>query len=410
MRLLFVIQDPYPPVRVDVAELFGREMPARGHRIDWLMEADAGAAPGREPIRWLGNTVYLTRRPAGGGGVFRRLARNVRSLLNDLYVLPLGFRGRYDAIQVRDKHLGALAGLLAARLTGARFFYWMSYPLPEARLEHVRRGYAAHPGWVWLRAQIRSFVLYRVILPLCDHAFVQSEQMKADCAREGIRPEKMTPVPMGIRESYVRTAEDARPPRGERPMLLHLGLIMRLRQADMLVRVLERVRREHPGARLVYVGEGLVPEDRQSVEAEARRLGLADAVEITGFLPMQLAWQRVEQADVCLSPYAPIPVLQSTSPTKLIDYLALAKCIVASDHPEQTAILAESGAGTTVPWDEQAFADRIIEFLRDPEAAREKAARGPDWVRRHRTYRLIADELDRRYRALLDGRALQARR
>ena len=37
MRLLFVTQDEYPPFRVDVVELFGRQMPARGHQIDWLM-------------------------------------------------------------------------------------------------------------------------------------------------------------------------------------------------------------------------------------------------------------------------------------------------------------------------------------------------------------------------------------
>jgi glycosyltransferase involved in cell wall biosynthesis len=79
--------------------------------------------------------------------------------------------------------------------------------------------------------------------------------------------------------------------------------------------------------------------------------------------------------------------------------------VVANEHPEQTQILADSGMGPTVPWDEAAFADAVVALLADPEAARARAALGPDWVRAHRTYGVIAAQVDAVYRDLLSTSA-----
>jgi glycosyltransferase involved in cell wall biosynthesis len=400
MKLLYIVEDRYPPFRADVVELFANQMPARGHRIDWLMQRGPDALAEASPLQWLGNTVHLTSR-SRRKGLVGRLLNNLHGMLGDLRIIPLAFKGRYDVIQVRDKFFASLCGLLAARLTGARFVYWMSYPFAESKLDQVRNGYVAHPRLVWLKAQGIRLLLYRIILPLADHAFVQSQRMKEDVAREGVRPDKMTPVPMGIRADQVGCAEDARAPDTISPVLLHLGVIMRLRQSEMMVRVLKRVRMSYPNAHLVYVGEGQLPEDRHAVEVEVVRLGLDDAVTITGFLPMEDAWEQVRRADICLSPIAPIPVFRVSSPTKLIEYMAMAKCIVANELPEQCQVMADSGVGRCIPWDEQAFADEVCRLLAEPEYARQMAAKGPEWVRRHRTYDVIADQVEAQYQAIL---------
>lgn len=402
MRLLYVVDDKFPPFRVDVAELFARQMVRRGHTIDWLMQRGPQAVDEPSPTRWCGNLVHLGPR-SRRGGLVGRVLNNLLAVAGDLRVIPLALRGRYDVIQVRDRPLASVWAWLAARLTGARFVYWMSYPYAESKLDQARNGFVPHPWLTRLKGLALQRLLYRVVLPRADHVFVQSQRMKEDVARHGIDPQRMTPVPMGVPAEQVGQAGDARAPDTQRPLLLYLGIILRLRQTELLVRVLARVRRRYPGARLRYVGEGQHPGDREAVLAEARRLGLEDAVEVTGFLPMEQAWAHVREADICFSPFCPIPVLLSTSPTKLIEYLALAKCVVANEHPEQSAVLRDSGAGRTVAWDEQAFADEVCRLLDDPAAAREAAARGPDWVRTCRTYEVIAEQVDRRYRSLLAG-------
>lgn len=109
----------------------------------------------------------------------------------------------------------------------------------------------------------------------------------------------------------------------------------------------------------------------------------------------------MQRADICFSPFYPIPVLLSTSPTKLIEYMDMAKCIVANEHPEQCAVIADSGAGRCIPGSEEAFAEPVCRQLDDPEAARRVAARGSDWLRAHGTYDVIAERIEERYIALL---------
>jgi glycosyltransferase involved in cell wall biosynthesis len=400
VKLLYVVEDRYPPFRADVVELFAKQLPARGHVIDWLMQRGPDAQYLASPTRWLGSRVYLTPR-SERGGILGRLLNNLLGLAGDLMILPHALHGRYDVIQVRDKFFAGLVAWLAARLTGAKFVHWMSYPFAESKLHQAQNRLVPHHRLVWLKGHAIRLLLYRVILPLADHVFVQSERMKDDVAREGIPRSKMTPVPMGIRADHVGQPGDARAPDPAAPVLLYLGIILKLRQTEMLVRVLEKVRLRFPGARLVYVGEGQLPSDRQAVEDEARRLGLADAVSVTGFLPMEQAWAHVREADICFSPFYPIPVLLSTSPTKLIEYMAMAKCIVANEHPEQCQVMEESGVGQCIPWDEQAFADEVCRLLANPEAARDMASRGPEWVRAHRTYDVIADEVAAQYSKIL---------
>jgi glycosyltransferase involved in cell wall biosynthesis len=277
----------------------------------------------------------------------------------------------------------------------------MSYPFGESKIEQARKGFARRPRVAYWHGRVICWLLYRCILPLADHVFVQSQRMLDDVAAQGIDPRKMTPVPMGIRSDQVGRAEDARAPDVERPLLLHLGVIMRLRHSEMLVRVLAKVRERYPGARLRYVGEGQTLKDRAAVQAEADRLGLSAVVEVTGFLPMTDAWRHVEAADVCISPFFPAPVLLSTSPTKLVEYLAMAKCVVASEHPEQRQVMVESGAGELVEWSEDAFAAGINRLLDDPERARIMAARGPGYVARHRTYDVIGGQVEQAYLTLL---------
>jgi glycosyltransferase involved in cell wall biosynthesis len=400
VKLLYITEDRYPPYRADVVELFAKEMPRYGHRIDWLMQR--GPNTGSEPneTEWFGQRVFLgprSRLP----GLAGRIANAIYGVLGDLRVFAIARTQRYDAIQVRDKFFSSLLALLAARLTGAKFFYWMSYPFPEAKLYLAENGLAPNPLLYRLKGYITGFLLYKVILPRADHIFVQSHQMREDVATHGIAQGKMTPVLMGIRADQVLSGDAAKTLDTTHPKLLYLGTLNKIRRLDMLVRVLPRVLKRYPGAKLYFVGGGETPSDETILRNEVAHQDVDQSVVFTGFLPMEQAWDYVREADICFSPFFPIPILLSTSPTKLIEYLAMAKNVVANEHPEQRLVLEQSGAGRCVPWDEQAFADEICRLLDDPQQARALAARGPDYVRATRSYDVIGSELHRRYLELL---------
>jgi len=404
MRIFYFAADCFPAWRVDLVELFAVQLRARGVDTVWQLRCDEAGGLRRAEMH--GQTALLPITLGRKSALRKLLNRILEPLTECLVFLRLLFGPRYDVIQVRDdRYTAAFFALLAARLRGARFTYWLSFPFPEHDLTMAQDAAGARKWFLRLRGTLARWWLYRRILPAADHVFVQSGKMKENLAAQGVPADKMTPVPMGIPPHLLDLTA------GHRPevvpgRIVYLGTLAASRRLETLVEAFVLVRQGHPEATLLMVGEGDFPHERDALERLAARLGVGEAVRFTGFLPMKEAWELVLSSAVCISPFAPSATLDVASPTKLIEYLALAKPTVANTHPEQTAVLEASGAGILVDWSAQAFAAGIARALDDPQAAATMAARGPAWVRAHRTYDRIADAVHARYAALLAlGRA-----
>jgi glycosyltransferase involved in cell wall biosynthesis len=397
LDILFVTSDLFPPFRPAAKAVFAEGLAARGHRIDWLLQAAEQATPrGAQPFK--GGTAYVA--PTNSGVTrLARLSRHLANIRNDFKVFGLLKRNRYSLVQIKDKYLGALVAIAAAKLHRVPVFYWLAFPHGEASLYAARNDVARYRWLYRIRGALQRFLLYRVIMPACTHIFVQSEQMRRDIALEGIPFESMTAVPssLNLRELDAR-ADAAEEARGEPPTVVYLGTLMRERQLDFVVRAHALVVAALPDAQLVFVGGGWMPEDEQVLRREAQRLGISRNVTITGWLPSSEAWKHVRRATLCVSPYLPVPIFRSTSPTKLIEYMALEKAIVANDHPEQADVLRESGAGIVCGWNEKDFAAAIVQLLKDPERCRSMGAAGRHYVAEHRTHWAMVDLVTGRYR------------
>jgi len=395
-RLLVLSSDPFPPSRVDVSVLFGEELAGRGHQIDWILQSEADCDRGYV-TQWGGGTVWVAATNSRNS-LLSRLGKHFAGIWNDARVFSLLRGNRYDAIEVKDKFIGGVFAVIAARLFRKRFVYWLSFPFPEFYLTKARDGLAPYPLLYRLRGLGFRVMLYRILLPAADHVFVQSEQMRRDIAAEGIPLDKLTAVPMGIKlDSGMQApvpSSRSRIPEGQR-CFMYLGTLGRERRIDFVLRTLERVLRAEPDAKLYLVGKGEQPGDEEFLRQEAQRLGVAASVVLTGQLPRQEALRYVQDADVCVSPFYPTPVLNSTSPTKLVEYMAMGKAVVANTHPEQKLLIDQSGCGYCVPYDEDAFADAIVKLLRAPEMARAMGERGRRYVIEHRSYGVIANNVER---------------
>ena len=261
----------------------------------------------------------------------------------------------------------------------------------------------ATPVLYWIRGIFFSLILYRIVLPAADHIFVQSDQMRRNVAGKGVPAAKITAVPMGIRvASFAIPAAAARRviPQRER-CFLYLGTLSRVRRLDFIIRVLAAVTKKLPDAKLYLVGSGDDPRDEQLLINEATRLGVVSSLVLVGQLPQAEALRYVMEADVCVSPIFPTPILDAGSPTKLIEYMAMGKAVVANDHPEQRLVIEQSGAGYCVPFQEAAFAQAIVKLLQTPELARTMGERGRHYAAEYRAYARIADLVERELLAIV---------
>jgi glycosyltransferase involved in cell wall biosynthesis len=237
--------------------------------------------------------------------------------------------------------------------------------------------------------------------------FVQSEQMRQDVAAQGIPLQKLTAIPMGVSAAMCAANDLSRTRRHlplAAPCVIYLGALNQVRRLDFLIRAFALVRENIPTALLYIVGRGDHPADEALLREEAARLDLGSAVVFVGQLPQSEALQYAQEADVCVSPLYPTPILRVASPTKLVEYMALGKAVVANDHPEQKRIIDASGAGLCVPYDERAFADAVVHLLKDPDRARAMGRLGRQFVLEHRSYGVIADQVEQQMWNVVNGR------
>jgi glycosyltransferase involved in cell wall biosynthesis len=405
LRLLVVSSDTYPPTRVDVSVLFAVELASRGHHIDWILQSEEPCAR-RYVSNWGGGQTWVGATDLGQS-LFSRVRKHALGIANDLGIFPRLRHGHYDAIEVKDKFLAGVFAVIASRLYRVPLVYWLSYPYPEHYLTCARDGTARYPFLYLMRGVSFKWLLYRWLLPAAKHVFVQSEQMRQDISAEGIPLEKMTAIPMGVSAAMGAAPDLSKErqvlPNGV-PCLLYLGSLDKVRRMDFLIRTFSLVREAVPTARLYIVGKGVASSDETLLENEVARLGLNSSVVFVGQLPQTEALRYVQEADVCASPLYPTPILRGASPTKLVEYMAMAKAVVANDHPEQKRVLESSGGGFCVPYEEQAFADAVVRLLRDRDMARLMGERGRRWVLEHRVYRSLADEVESRYLTIVGDR------
>ncbi len=398
IRILFVVREQYPTFRADVACLFGKYLPRHDVLCDFVSDIDEERV-GKLP-EWAAGKVIGVTVPKSA------LRRQSKKFLNNFFTMMRINAGTYDAIQVRDLPVTALVGLLIAKIKGVAFYYWMSFPQSEAQIARAMKSSNKWSLEFWfplVQGSLGVFVLRHIVLRYATRVFVQSERMREDLAAEGIERALMTAVPMGVDMELVdelcRSGVHADIPRN-RKIAVYLGVLDPERRSEFLLEALKLAIKSVPDIYLIIVGGAADEQYARFLQAEIVRLGLHDHVRITGWLPMEDAWRYVRGAQVGLSPFPRGDLLDSASPTKAIEYLAMGVPVVANDQPEQAALLESSKAGMCVAMTPEGFASAICEILSNPMIRDEMARRGPQYVRSTRSYAGIGGQLAQVYKGI----------
>jgi glycosyltransferase involved in cell wall biosynthesis len=399
IKFLIVAADKYPPFRSDVAILFGQEMINRGHTIDWILQSEEPCS-NNYITTWKNGRVFVGKKKYESSRI-TRLLKHIHSITHDLKSVKLIFSNNYDIIQVKDKFVSTLFIIPFAKLKKIKFIYWLSYPYPEASLYAVKEGYARYPFYYWVRGHILKILLYKYIMPASDHIFVQSDQMKEDVVAMGIYQGKITSVPMGVEDSILKNIKNLNSNSEIKlKTVIYIGTMAKVRKIDFLIKVFRQVIDTQNNVRFLMIGDSENPNDLDYLKNYARQLEVSQHITFTGNLKREEALEQVAQADICVSPFFPTPILNSTSPTKLIEYMAMGKPVVANDHPEQKKVIQESKAGICVPYDVKAFSDAIIELILKPEVCKKMGIAGREYVIKKRTYKSIANSVEDTYKNL----------
>ncbi len=218
-----------------------------------------------------------------------------------------------------------------------------------------------------------------VLLQAAHRVVVVSRPIRDELLRRGVRDERILVNPNGVdAERYAPTVDGSEVRRRlgleGRRVVGFIGSFGRWHGAEVLADAFGRLLEARPdwreSVRLLLIGDGLT---RSEVEARLERRGARDQAVLTGVVPQEQGPSYLAACDVLASPHVRNP--DGTpffgSPTKLFEYMAMERGIVASRLDQIGEVLRHEATALLVePGDAAALAAGLERLLADEALAR----------------------------------------
>jgi glycosyltransferase involved in cell wall biosynthesis len=335
----------------------------RGHRVDLLVALARGPMLDQlpDPVR----VVDLGGHPARRGlptllripGELRRLvwpalARGRPRVLGSLPALVRYLRSERPDAMLSAMSYDHFVALWANRIAGVatRQVVAVHNTMSQEVGHSPNRDFRLLPG------------LMRRWYPAADAVVCVSEGSADDLARLTSMPrESLTTIynPVEVDRVTTLAAEPVEHPwfrPDQPPVLVTMGRLTPQKNQAMLLRAFARVRDERE-ARLWIMGEGRL---RNALAAQARELGIAEDVELSGFVANPFKYMTRARAFVLSSLWEGLPMV-------LLEALACGTPVVSTDCPSGPAEILGGGAyGRLVPvGDDAALARAMLATLEE---------------------------------------------
>ena len=207
-----------------------------------------------------------------------------------------------------------------------------------------------------------------------DLIVVVSKAMRDELVGRGIDEARILVNPNGVDPEVYSPAVDGSAVRARlglegKLVIGFIGTFGRWHGAEVLADAFGTLLAEHPElrdrVRLLMIGDGVtMPE----VHAAIERHGIAEEVVLTGLVPQEQGPAHLAACDILASPHVPNP--DGTpffgSPTKLFEYMAMGKGIVASDLDQIGEVLEHDRTAWMVePGNQRDLADGLLALIDD---------------------------------------------
>ena len=335
------------------------------------------ASPDKSPLAVMSEQAGLTTLPIAKNGLVDRAA--IRTVAQEL---------RSGSLDIIHAHNGrtALIAALAQQAAGHGVCIATQHFLePNHATQHGLKALPSLLAHRWVSARTRRFL-----------AISQAVQQSM-LARQEAPPEKIVVVPNGLSGVEVppEAAADIRREFGigrDAPLIVCVARLEREKDILTLLRAMPGVLGGVPEARALVVGTGA---ERASLEAAARELGIADAVQFAGF--REDARAAIAAGDVFV-----LPSLEEPFGLVLLEAMALKRPIVATAVGGPLEIVVDGEIGYLVPpAAPERLASALQELLTAPERRSQMGAQGYTRYLKHYTAEKMAEGTIRVYQSVL---------
>ena len=322
-------------------------------------------SPARPGQRWRetidGVRVYRYPAPRETSGVIGYLFEYGYSTVAMFILSLLAYlREGFDVIHAANPPDTLVLVAAAYKLLGKRFVYDHHDLVPELYDAIFRdRGH---------RLMHRALLmLEKLSLRYADHVIATNQSYKAmEMERGGVPAERITIVRNGPELKGRQVAEpDPGLRQKGRTIIGYLGVMGFQDGVDYLLRTLHHLVHDLGRTDVFCVLIGGLGGAQPSLKRLTTQLGLDDYVWFTGWVSDTDLLRYIASADLCVDPDPSNPFNDRSTMSKMMEYMAQAKPIVAFDLPEHR-FTAQAAAMYVRPNDELEFARALAQLMDDP--------------------------------------------
>jgi glycosyltransferase involved in cell wall biosynthesis len=245
----------------------------------------------------------------------------------------------------------------------------------------------------------------RAVLRSAQLVTVVSDRLRDDVVAQGVDPDNVLVNPNGVDVQRFHpgvNGDDVRRQYGldDKTVVGHVGTFRRRHGVSTLVDAAALAVAAGHDIHLLLVGDG---PDSPRLRKRVRELGLDDCVTFTGLLPHRDVPAQLAACDILVSPQDENPDGSEFhgSPTKLFEYMAMAKPVVASDMGQVAKVLDNGESGMLVkPGDAAELCRALVALAKDQDLRKKLGARAVAVVAQRHTWDRHVERLISKLRSL----------
>ena len=278
-------------------------------------------------------------------------------------------RRRYGLVEVHSLPDYLVFSALPMKLAGVPVLLDLHEAMPEFFRSRFPR--AANP------ISYRLLLLQeKLSIALADEVLTVNEPLAERLIRLGARPERLTVI---LNSPDLRLFDPTAHPRRRfmadgKLRIVYTGALTPTYELDVVLRAVASLARTRPGLRVdaTFYGRG---DAQEHLEALAAALGVADRVSFPGRIPIEEVPEAVAAADIGVAPTRLDPFTQMSLSTKVLEYAAMAKPVVASRLPTVERYFDADTLAVYEPGDHESLAATILSLVDRPAERRARVRR-----------------------------------
>jgi glycosyltransferase involved in cell wall biosynthesis len=302
-------------------------------------------------------------------------------------------RRRYGLVEVHSLPDYLVFAALPMKLSGVPVLLDLHEAMPEFFRSRFPK--AANPiSYRLLRLQ------ERLSIALANEVMTVNEPLAERLRGLGVKPDRLTVV---LNSPDLALFDAAAHPRREfmtdgTLRIVYTGALTPTYELDVVLRAIAELGRVRPklAVQATFYGRG---DALPALEALAAELGIADRVSFPGRIPIEDVPRAVAESDIGVAPTRLDPFTGMSLSTKLLEYAAMDKPVVASRLPTVELYFAPDTLTVYEPGDAESLAASILSLVDDApgrHARVESTRRRVDelsWTRQSEAFRFVVDRL-----------------